>query len=104
MSWGDLMGDLNDTARTVFADDAPVTWQRAGHPDSEIAAIYDSRYFEIETDGAPIVSLETKIAVLETDVPGIAQGHGIIVRGRAYRVQTVRPDGQGMVTVTLGKK
>jgi endonuclease YncB( thermonuclease family) len=78
-----------------FADAA--TYTPSGGSPATISGIFDGEYVEpLSTESAA-----PAFGCKASDVPSVADGDALHVRGEDYLVRTVQPDGQGWVVLKL---
>lgn len=102
------MAAESDADRTAFLDiDAfgeSVTWNRDG-AETSFSALFQRRSVEGLSDfGGGVTHRVSTITCRDTDLPdGATEGDGVAVRGIAWLVRTIEPDGTGMSLLQLEK-
>ncbi|ALG71134.1 hypothetical protein VY88_03045 [Azospirillum thiophilum] len=95
-----LFDDLNTACAGAFGE--PAVIRRPGRPDVTVTGIFDRRHYQQDTDGGPVSTLVTSLAVVDADVGGpVPAGAAIELRGLTFTVSEPRPDGQGMTVLLL---
>jgi len=91
--------DLNVVCAATFGE--PVTLRRVGQPDATVPGIFDRRHYQAEAGDSAVSTLHTTVTVLDADTGPVPAGAIAVVRGKAYSVADLRPDGQGMTALVL---
>lgn len=102
------MIDLEEFNSSFFDgsfDEAAIFTPSGGAPVS-VGVIFDAPYSGVpfrDASGAEIESSAPSALVRDADVPGVAHGDTLTVRGTVYRVVEVHPDGTGLTTLILSQ-
>lgn len=82
---------------------ATVLWSVAGAPAVTVAVLPQTGTVMIEAyDGPPIQSREATLLLAESNLPAEAgQGDAVIKAGKPYQINSIEPDGTGLVLVRL---
>lgn len=95
-----LFDDLNVACAGAFGE--PAVIRRPGRPDVTVTGIFDRRHYQQDTDGGPVSTLVTSLAVVDAELGGpVPAGAAVEVRGLTFTVSEPRPDGQGMTVLLL---
>ena len=92
---------MNDPLRIFLGSfSEKVTLGLTGTP-RVIDAIFDNAFYDQSLGQTTLDTTAPRITALDTDLVGVARGQSITVRGTAYDVLQVQPDGTGFSTVIL---
>ncbi|MGF7175849.1 head-tail joining protein [Azospirillum doebereinerae] len=92
--------DLNLACAATFGE--PATLRRPGQPDATVSGIFDRRHYQADVGDSAVSTLHTTLTVMDADIGGpVPPGSTVTVRGKAYSVADLRPDGQGMAALVL---
>lgn len=101
------MVDLEDFNDCFFNGDFDevVLYTPSGGQGKPVRAVFDNEYQAAQFDvaDAGIESSGPKVTCLEAEIPGVAHGDAVVVRGITWYVLEVRPDGTGLVTLMLSR-
>ena len=99
----DLDGFNADLFNGTFDEEGVFT--PTGGSSRSIPVVFDNEYqaTQFQKADAEIESSGPRVMCLESDVPGVAHGDTLGIRGKTWYVIEVRPDGTGMVTLMLSQ-
>ncbi len=84
----------------------PVTYRPAGEPDHAMTGIFDEAHDMVAqmSDGAEESVIMPALSIRQADLPEgveVEQGDRFVIRGRAYSVWDVQPQGEGWTLLPL---
>lgn len=79
-----------------------VAYTPLGGSSVNIVGIFDNAYQAVESGGSVSFALQQpRLTVRSSDVPGVQEGDGIILRSTPYNVAIVMDDGTGITELAL---
>lgn len=86
----------------VLGDQAPCAYETVAGAAASLFGIFSNPTTVVDSGSAPVVQRSATLGVQESKLPpGAGQNDRVTVRGRAYVVRALLPDGQGMVELQL---
>ena len=98
----EALDDLNDACLDEWGEPATLF---PGAPEArEIQVIYDEKWTESDPEtGIGISSTAPRIRARVSDLGGVEAGDRIRVRGKAWELGDLQPDGHGMIMGVLSR-